>query len=211
MNKSTALIALSIVGLPLSGLASSVLVPLQVDVTSSTASPHNGSVLGILTDTFSYDIDNPTAVLPAQAWGSNGNGWHATDSNSNLSVEFTGGDVTLGAGQTFFIDIYGRSDGCCTARDDSFPIALMSNSTGDGVLGTVAHSDTTGIPGGAAPHHVRYTYSGGATFDGFNLPGPHNSGIVFMEVRAGIETIPEPSSTTLGLFGVAVLLIRRRR
>lgn len=193
--------------IPLVSQAASVAVDLTADIGSSSTSGFNGSVPAVLNDPFAYDVDNPTSVLPDQVYlnAAPGNAFHGISANPNIVLDLTGGTLTLGAGQSFFIDFYGRAD-CCLDRDDTFSVQFLSGGSGDGILGSVVTTLSTGISANAAPHHVRLTYSG-APFDSINVIGTSNN-FTMMEVRAGL--VPEPSTGLLALLGLSGFIRRRR-
>jgi len=164
-------------------------IALTGDVANSTTPRTDGSITATTTDAFAYDPLDPTAALPTQTHPNN---YHAESANGTdvfLIYDFTDGPITLATGETFAIDLYGRSE-CCQNRDDDIDVELF---TGGVLTGTVVASSLgVGIPD-AAPQHQRVIIGGvGDTFDSFRLTahdsdGPDNlNAFTLQEIRAAI-------------------------
>jgi len=200
-----------------------VLIPISLtpDAANSTASAFNGSIAKTVNDPFAYNPNSPTSPLPVQTFGGNPTdspGFHG-NAGSNvdvfLSYNFTNGPLTHnGPSQSFFVDLYGRSN-CCGDRDNNIDIQVYSG----GVLGTLLGT-VTGIAIPGSPFFVRANLAPvlttGVTFNAIRLVA-HDSeaaaGNLFtlMEIRAAQVAIPEPATASLALLGLGGLMLRRRR
>ena len=197
-----------------------VLIPISLtpDAANSTASAFGGSIANTVNDPFAYNPNSPISPLPVQSY-SGAAGFHgnaASNVDVFLSYNFTNGPLTHnGPSQSFFVDLYGRSDTCCGDRDNNIDIQVYSG----GVLGTLLGT-VTGIAIPGSPFFVRANLAPvlttGVTFNAIRLVA-HDSeaaaGNLFtlMEIRAAQVAIPEPATASLALLGLGGLMLRRRR
>ncbi len=222
--KKTMVVALAMVATMSTARESlALLVPISLtaDVANSSASGFNGSMAKTVNDAFAYNPETPTTPMPATSFGGNPGdspGFHGIGGNGAdvfLSYTFTGGPIThTGAAQSFFVDLYGRSN-CCTNRDDNIDVQIFSG----GVTGTLLGTVTGAAIGGT--FHTRVNLASaipaGALFDAIRLVAHDTDGttnansFTLMEIRAAQLAIPEPATAALAMMGVAGLMVRRRR
>lgn len=187
-------------------------------VAAQTSAVFHGTSIGnAVSDTFAYNPLTPTSPMPATGFSGSAAVHFGGASNTDVfaSYNFTGGPLTHhGPAQSFFVDLYGRSDSCCTDRDNNIDVQVFSGGVTGTLLGTI-----TGASIGATFHtrvNLGSVIPTGALFDAIRIVG-HDSeaaagnNFTLMEIRAAQVTIPEPATAALALMGVAGLMARRRR
>lgn len=137
------------------------IVDLTPDEANSSQPGFGTNIANLLSDPFIYNPSDPTSTTPA---GLHSDGFHANEGEGvdvSLWFTFTNGPVTLGADESFTVDLWGRSN-CCQNRDDDYDIELYSG----GINGTLVASITgQGIPDPAPQHNRSILGQTGDTFD----------------------------------------------
>ena len=158
----------------LAGVAPALtLVPLTPDAANSSQPGFGTNIANLVNDPFTYDPANPTSDTPA---GAHSDGFHGNEPAGQdviLIFDFTDGAITLGAGESFTVDLWGRSN-CCQDRDDDYDIELYSG----GVSGTLVASITgQAIPDPAPQHNRSILGSPGDTFDSLRIVARDSNGL----------------------------------
>lgn len=169
-----------------------------------------GGLASLTNDGFAYDIDNPASVLPA-----NTNvidffhGDHT--SGQTVTIDFTVTSTAVSIGDILFVDLYGRNIGApANARDNGIIVEFFDGVTSLGV------TPATDVDASTLHGRAQLTLTTAGNVTGFRISGP-DSGLEAanyfspVELRAGIEAVPEPSSAALlGLGGLALIMRRRK-
>ena len=171
-------------------------VPLTAGGSSQTHEPA-WNIGETLTDSFSYNPDNPEATTPEQkqrgptatpAWFVPGFHGQELVSLHFLQYSFTPITTTSGAA-TFAVDLWGRSEPpSIWGRDDNYVITLYNGGFTAGQV--VAASELTSIAS-VAPYHQR-TYFDlpiGVTFDRFEVRAANTLSFTIMETRAAFAAV----------------------
>jgi hypothetical protein len=150
--------------------------------------PNASLVSNTLTDTFTYDPNNPTSSSPTQAFAV-GNNYHASGAPSgNLANMFYELDTPPNfIADSFALDLWGRAD-CCQARDDNFDVLLRSGGF-DGLI--VAAQTGFMIPNNPMAYLRVEFDSPPKAFDTVEVIG-HDVFFTIMEVRAAALNPCEP-------------------
>jgi len=187
-----------ILGAALLAIVSSALagteVPLTADAANSSVPAFTSNLDSPLVDPFAYDCEAPTDVLPQQIYNPGAAGFHGSEPDGAVVLlSYTLDPVTMGASESFVIDLYGR-DGdldCCAERDDDFDVELFTGGVGGTVVATF---EMQSIPN-AAPFHLRLTHRGVLPFDAIRITArdtdnPAGSYFTLMEIRAAVLIDP---------------------
>ncbi len=161
-------------------------VGLAADPAKSTASAYGGSLDKTLNDPFLYDPDSPISPKPVVQFkpATGSLGFHADEpkgTDAVLAFSLPGGALTLAAGETFLVDLYGR-DGY-ESRNQNLDVTLYHGAA------VVASSAGHAIPEGN--DHVRVKLSPTVPFDRVVVTGhpigEAGNGFTLMEIRAAIH------------------------
>lgn len=186
---------------------------------SSTSLDSNLIIGKTLDDAFAY---NPATVpTPAPVQGdANGfsTGFHGGDTTNHF-LQYSFAPITTGgASSTFVLDLWGRNasgNAIQEARDNNYTVALYNGDFVTAILSLANQSVTDAPANGNNPslYFQRTSFTGiadGTTFDRLEIRAANTQYFTVAEVRAAIDTVPEPSAALLGGFGLLALLRRRR-
>jgi len=205
------------------GSADAALVQVVLAVDNVNSHPGGfGTDIGFtINDAFLYDPDSPTSPLPAQV-DILAVGFHANlPEGVAAHLSYTFAPVTIAAGETFVVDVYGRSQSNTNVldRDNDFDVELYSG----GIFGTLVASISGNSVPNDAPNYVRVDFdsllSGGEVIDSFRIVGNDSSdpgvanffSLAEVAAASGIVVIPEPASSLLIAMGMLGMAISSRR
>lgn len=146
------------------------LVPLTPDAANSSQAAFGTDIANLVNDPFAYDPANPTSATPA---GIHTDGFHGDEpagQDVTLIFDFTNGPITLAAGESFNVDLWGRNN-CCYDRDDDYDIELYNSGS------LVASITGQGIPNSAPYYNRSALGSPGDTFDSLHLIAHDSNGV----------------------------------
>jgi hypothetical protein len=158
--------ALSFSLISISILQAATEITLTGDDVNSSAPGFGSALANTLNDPFAYDFTNPVSNLPDQIF-SGPVSFHGNEAEGiDVLVSYTFPATTLAPGETFVVDIYGRSsDDCCTIRDDDFDLEFYSG----GITGTLVEQQTGLGISNMRPDHLRISYTDVDTIDSFRI------------------------------------------
>ncbi|QDU56954.1 PEP-CTERM sorting domain-containing protein [Aeoliella mucimassa] len=144
-------------------------MPLTPDAVNSSQPAYGTDIANLVSDPFAYDPANPTSTNPL---GAHSDGFHADEpagTDVTLIFDFTNGPITLAAGETFKVDLWGRNN-CCFNRDDDYEIELYN---GGSLVTSIANQM---IPDSAPQFNRSVLGTAGETFDSLRIIAHDSNG-----------------------------------